>query len=118
MRKFTDLFLEDQDRKVVLAGTFQITDAADNVWTLQLNADESAILELNNQERKYYCFIGKYSCEKAPYLQFDTDDEPISVFPAGPKRIFQPYIYDGFIYADENALKSKNPNKRLPITKL
>ena len=104
-------------------GTYEIKDAAGQKWILKINADESATLE-NNGKTFYGSWDKSYFATKAPHTFFSEPYDINIKFPNSEDLDAQHMTLDltnGFIYGNDlsgDALKAKNPRKRLEIKKI
>lgn len=102
-----------------IAGVYQFKDKNNDVWVMEVNSDNTLIM-YNKQapNKKYYGSWEKYSFEDYVSITMDINDHPYVYFESGKESLFMQVFTDKWIYSDYRAIKSKNPNKRLPIKKI
>ncbi len=99
-----------------IEGTYTVTDELNDTWVFKLNDDGTAtVQEKGSDVISYASWEDRRSINIGISISFD-EWKPRIVFPNGD-IIESPYIRDEYLYADRSAVKSKNPKRRLKITK-
>lgn len=99
-------------------GTYTVNDGV-HTWEIILKSDETCTMGLKGSGSVAYGSWKIYYGDDYASLSF-SDEYPVVFFPGGEERLYGPRIRlnDGYFYHNESAVKSKNPKKRLPITKV
>lgn len=117
----------EYERKYGHIGTFEFTDDLKHDWVLVVKKDETAIISTKDGYTKVYAHWDKY--DTMNYAQFSCSEQgPLIAFPGSDIYInngrFVPkvcgyFCIDGkYIYYDSDAADAKNPDLRLPLTKI
>ncbi len=100
-----------------IEGTYTVTDKLNNIWIFKLNADKTATIQQKGSDGIAYANWDNYSIGY-DYIKIDCDDKrPCIVFPNLDEMSGYTRIRDGYLYVDTSAADSKNPERRLKITK-
>ena len=106
----------EQESLGEIPGTYTFTDELGDKWTLTLNEDKSGQLEKGDYVA--YCSWKDYrNIDKGVEIKFAAD-EPTIWFKKGEETIWVTHIVGGYIYASNTIANTKDPNWRLPITKI
>lgn len=101
--------------KSKFVGTYTVTDKLNHTWIFKINADETATIQQKGSDGIVYASCNFYSDGE---IRIDCDDKkPVIVFPNLDEMFGMTKIRDGYLYADYSAASSKNPERRLKITK-
>lgn len=106
----------EQKSLEVIPGTYTFTDKLGDKWTLILNEDNSGKLEKGDFVA--YCSWKDYRRINAGIDIKFAADKPTIWFEKGEESIWITTIIDGYIYASNSIASTKDPNWRLPITKI
>ena len=96
-----------------IPNTYTFTDELGDKWTLTLNENEGGRLEKGDYVA--YC---SWFYDRRGIRLFFGDDQPTICFKKGKETNFITYIVDGYFYASSTSADAKDPNRRLPITKI
>ena len=100
-------------------GTYQVTDKAGNKWLISVNEDETILIE-GTDNSAYYGSWHLYKGKIETSFTSDGYIYPPLIFPNSESTDGMYLVIDlkeDYIYAS-NSAKSKNPRKRLPISKV
>lgn len=100
-------------------GTYQVTDKAGNKWLISVNEDETIVIE-GTDNSAYYGSWDLYKGKIETSFTSDGFIYPPLIFPNSESTDGMYLVIDlkeDYIYAS-NSAESKNPRKRLPITKV
>lgn len=107
------------NEKYAPVGTYQVIDEGGKKWSVIVNEDETIVIE-GTDNSAYYGSWHFYNSKIETSFTSDDYIYPPLIFP-NSKTTDGMYLVidlkDMFIYAS-NSAKSKNPRKRLPITKI
>lgn len=103
---------ESEESKI--AGTYTVTDKLKNTWVFKLNDDKTATIQKKGHEGIIYA--SWYILSESIVINCD-DKRPVIVFPNLDEMSGYTKIRDGYLYVDSGAASSKNPERRLKITK-
>lgn len=98
------------------AGTYEVTDAVGDTYTIELNSDETVKFMNSRGGVKYGSW--RDSPYGVPKLSFSYSESPVIFFPGGESDLDFAIISDGYLYSSNVEYKSKNPRKRLDIKKI
>ncbi len=103
--------------EIECVGTYTVTDELNDTWVFKLNADETATVQKKGSDAISYASLHDWrSINIGVGISFD-EYKPNIVLPNGDTIDPTPVIRDGYLYANQNAAQSKNPQRRLKITK-
>lgn len=108
-----------EDEKSAPVGTYQVTDKAGNKWLISVNEDETIVIE-GTDNSAYYGSWHLYKGKIETSFTSDGYIYPPLIFSNSESTDGMYLVIDlkeDYIYAS-NSAKSKNPRKRLPITKV
>lgn len=97
-------------------GTYTVNDGV-HTWEIILKSDETCTMGLKGSGSVAYGSWYIPYGEDCADLCF-SDEHPVVFFPGGEERLYGPKIKDGYFYKDYSSSEAKNPNRRLPITKV
>ncbi|HBC21308.1 MAG TPA: hypothetical protein DC009_04315 [Porphyromonadaceae bacterium] len=97
------------------AGTYTVTDKLNNTWIFKLNADKTATIQKKGSDGIVYADWNDLY-DNTICISCD-DKRPRIVFPNLDEMRGYTKIRDGYLYVDYSAADSKNPERRLKITK-
>lgn len=103
---------ESEESKI--AGTYTVTDKLNDTWVFKLNDDETATVQEKGSDTISYASWDDNNSVIS--ISFDKW-KPRIIFPDGDVISACPKIRDGYLYVDYSAADSKNPERRLKITK-
>ena len=107
---------ESSKVKEYFAGTYEVTDAVGDTYTIVLNSDESATFT-NSRGGVRYGSWRDFPYD-APKLTFSYGETPVIFFSGGESGLDNAIIADGYIYSSNIEYRAKNPKKRLEIRKV
>jgi hypothetical protein len=100
-----------------IPGTYEVTDEIGQTLIFTLKKDNTATVKIKGEEGTYYC---SWEPNDNNDISLDFSDEPPALMFNGgiTETMYCPEISDGWLYYNYDALKAKNPKRRLPIRKI
>lgn len=115
--KYDKVSARDNESMASIIGTYVFTDELGDQWTLMLNEDKSG--QLQKGDYIAYCSWKDYrKINKGIEIKFAAN-KPTIWFKAGvEEEMWVTHMVDGYFYASNSIAATKDPNWRLPITKI